>query len=401
MQRSASRRAHAPRVVALTVAIFAASHGFALAQRSELSSGPDFTVEDVLDVYEVDIEALSEDGRWLAVSTASLRDRIGIDNYRYGDPTYVRPSVSEVWVIDTRRGGRSMVFPEKRQVEAMAWSPDGSELALVVKGNEAFELVVWERVSGDLRRLDLPPERLISVGGRVGADIVWTPDGRTLLVPLHSYAWRDEARARFLELTEGPIVVLSSEEPFLAWDAVRNLSSRRFLAAIDVSGGPTREILSEGSLLSYDLAEDGSFITYEADIAEETSYERNRRSETQVRLIQLDGADVRVIIESTNDIRPIWSEDGRHYAYSKGGDIFFSSVDDEEPRRLTNEEGDEGGTAAEEDEEDEEDEEEAGFRPVSLNPDGERLVASNEQGLWMVDTDSGDRQLFKIGRAHV
>src|SRR3990172_4341076 len=53
------------------------------------SQAPPFTVDDVLDVRGVTVGDLSDDGRWAVVTTASLRDRLGTDQSRFGDPTYV------------------------------------------------------------------------------------------------------------------------------------------------------------------------------------------------------------------------------------------------------------------------------------------------------------------------
>jgi hypothetical protein len=48
-----------------------------------------FTVEDMLDVANVTVADVSADGHWIAATSSSLRDRIGIDNSRFGDPTYI------------------------------------------------------------------------------------------------------------------------------------------------------------------------------------------------------------------------------------------------------------------------------------------------------------------------
>jgi hypothetical protein len=58
---------------------------------SAQSAGSPFTVDDLLDVTNINLADLSDDGRWLAATSGSLRDRIGIDNHRFGDPTYVAP----------------------------------------------------------------------------------------------------------------------------------------------------------------------------------------------------------------------------------------------------------------------------------------------------------------------
>ncbi|MEP7340713.1 MAG: hypothetical protein ABI977_23485, partial [Acidobacteriota bacterium] len=88
-----------------------------------------FTVDDVLDVTNVSVADIGDDGRWIAVTGTRLRDRIGIDNSRFGDPTYFAPSNAEVLVIDTQTGKSQKLFSEKRQVRQLKWSPDGSRLA--------------------------------------------------------------------------------------------------------------------------------------------------------------------------------------------------------------------------------------------------------------------------------
>src|SRR5262245_41281595 len=99
----------------------------------------------VLDAAVLTIGDLSADGRWLAGTTITTRDRIGIDNTRFQDPTYIAPSAAEVWVVETATGAPRKVFPEKRQVRALKWSPDGSRLAMLVLTNGIYEPMMWER----------------------------------------------------------------------------------------------------------------------------------------------------------------------------------------------------------------------------------------------------------------
>src|SRR5262252_7528778 len=92
----------------------------------------------VLDAAVVTIGDLSADGRWLAGTTITTRDRIGIDNTRFQDPTYIAPSAAVVWVVETATGTTRKVFAEKRQVRALKWSPDGSRLAMLVLNNGLY-----------------------------------------------------------------------------------------------------------------------------------------------------------------------------------------------------------------------------------------------------------------------
>ena len=64
----------------------------------------------VLDTATVTPGDLSPDGKWLAATTGSLRGRIGIDNARFQDPTYIAPSVVDVSVIETATGAAAKSF---------------------------------------------------------------------------------------------------------------------------------------------------------------------------------------------------------------------------------------------------------------------------------------------------
>src|SRR5260370_33765324 len=84
-----------------------------------------FTVDDMLHVANATIADVSADGRWVAVTVASLEDRIGIDNHRFGDPTYIAPSRMDLLVIDTQSGASRKVCAERTQVHRPNGSPAG------------------------------------------------------------------------------------------------------------------------------------------------------------------------------------------------------------------------------------------------------------------------------------
>lgn len=120
-----------PRGLALVVVATLATPCLAAAQAPN-SRARAFTPNDALDVATWTVTDLSRDGRWLAATSATRRDGLGNDYRRDGDPSYVRPARSRVWVIDTRSGQVTPVFAEQRNVRAGTWSPDGSRLALLV-----------------------------------------------------------------------------------------------------------------------------------------------------------------------------------------------------------------------------------------------------------------------------
>jgi dipeptidyl aminopeptidase/acylaminoacyl peptidase len=125
------------------------------------------------------------------------------------------------------------------------------------------------RENSRLHPVTLPPGR----NPASNSELEWAPTGDRLYVALQTEEWRKKAAERFQSETKGPIVVHSTNEPFLAWDAVRRLSQIRSIAAYEVVSGQTREILPEKRISSYSFTRDGALITYLEDITEKTDYD--------------------------------------------------------------------------------------------------------------------------------
>ncbi|MFN2502492.1 MAG: prolyl oligopeptidase family serine peptidase [Pyrinomonadaceae bacterium] len=361
-----------------------------------------FNVDDVLSVKNVSMADLSDDGRWAAVIVTSLNDRIGINNHRFGDPTYTAPSLLEVFVIETETAKTRKVFSDKRQVRGLAWSPDGNQLAMLVLKGDVFEPVIWERSTGKLTSVPLPH-------GKQSTDntsFQWSPDSKQVLFTVRTDEWQRKAAEKFRALTSAPVVVQSSKDPFLGWDDLRRLSSVRSLVAFDIKKGNIREVLPETKLVSFNLSEDGSFITLYEDITKKTDYDEIFGSESQVQLIRAAGGEKRTLVKSTKGLNLSWSRDGRWYGYAKEGKIFVASIDDKEPRQLTGKkpEAEKGKTDAVPDkpkddvikdsEKEKKEAEQERFSLVRLSPKGDRLVASNKEGLWIIETSTGVRELI-------
>ena len=341
-----------------------------------------FTVNDMLDVATLRVADLSADGRWLAATASTLRDRIGIDNSRYGDPTYIAPSLNNTLIIDTQTGKRQNLFPQKRQIRGLKWSRDGSRLAFTVLKGDRYEPMIWERPTGKFFAVPVPDGKILADN----TELSWSPTGKQLFFSLRAEEWRKKAAERFIQETRGPVVVHSSKEPFLAWDDVRRLSQLRSIAAHDLAG-QTREILPETRLNSTTLAQDGTFLTYYEDITAKTDYDVISGTESRVKLLPLGAGPARTVIQSTKDLRVTWARSGRHYGYAKKGDIFFASVDDKEPRQLTGKEDSavkqpppsEPPTA-----DPDKTKEKESFGLVQVSPQGERLVISSKKGLYLL-----------------
>src|SRR5688572_7218077 len=229
-----------------------------------------FTIEDALDMRTYSVADVSADGRWIAATVSTRRDGLGTDYYRDTDPTYVRATKSEVLLIDATTGAQRRIFAGKETVKSLAWSPDGSRLALLrLHGDFAFEPVVWERASGKLTVAKIPAGRYVAEN----SDVRWLPDGSGLVLALRTLEWRKDAAGRFARQTSGPIFVQSSADPFLAWDDIRRLSAIRSVAAYDLRSGKLTELVPERRVNSYTVSRDGSIMTFTEDLTEKTVYE--------------------------------------------------------------------------------------------------------------------------------
>ena len=262
-----------------------------------------FTADDILDVSTASVVALSDDGARVAVTIRRLRDNADTDNYRYGDPTYVAPSRVQLLVIDVKTGAKQLPFKQLVNLRQAVWSHDGTRLAillidnpdevtpLVPKGGRSAKqpeagagfppaggrgqggmapqaqpgggrrgrqegavplapggvglvprLFVWDAVKATLAEVPRSGDTAASMN----SPLDWTPDDMRLIVTVRPVGFDFKARERFIALTEGPIIVQSSKEPFLEWDLLQRENRRRGLVELDpATGGPTRILLDQ------------------------------------------------------------------------------------------------------------------------------------------------------------
>lgn len=374
------------RRLAVTFALLAWA-GSLLAQ----ATSPRFTISDVLDTRQVGAMELSPDGRQVLAGVASLRDRIGIDNARFGDPTYVPPGVAELQVIDVATGTASPLVTGKRQATGFAWSPDGGRLAFLLREGEIGRLTVWERATGRLRYATLPKDRELSAS----SPVQWTPDGRVLFA-MRSAAWRGEARRRFAQETTGPIIVRTSEEPFLSWDAIRRLSLQQVPALWDVGGGGVTELAAEGFQDGFAVSEDGAWLRWQEDITEKTDYAEIFGRVNRLRAKRLAGGEPVTLFATTKGVTIRWSGDGLTYVHAKDGTVSVSRLGDTTVRKLsalppaTPDSLLPADTVARRVAR--ETLEKERFTPVQVSHRGDLLVASNSEGLWLFETATGTKE---------
>ena len=339
-----------------------------------------FTTEVALDVRLPQGAVVTEDGGRAAVTVGTRRGRTDTDHFRFGDATYLAPSYSDLLVLDTRTGAET-VLGEDVQTRAPAWSPDGTRLAYYLRDGDAYTLRIWDAESGRDRELVLVTDKALSSRGGVE----WSPDGTHLLVPLRPAGWAEEARAAFLEVTEGPVVVQDSRNDFLAWDRVRNQDRREILARVAVSDGSVEELLPETSLQSVRFSEDGEAVLYSVARPLKTPYGRGDGVEYATYRLPLDGGDPEVVLEPTEDrISPRWNEAGTAVAWADGGNVFYRPLGADSALNLTADHRqvvEDGDTTR------------LSFSLMAWRPDGEALLAGTRQGWHLVPVDGGEPEL--------
>ena len=126
------RRAVGHSIFALALATLPAH-----AQQTSLRA---FGIDDALNVRSSRIEDVSVDGRWVALTVRVRRDALGVDNSRYGDPTYVTPSPAEFELIDATNGQTRSILPGKVQVRGATFTKDGTKLAFLAQKGDDWTL---------------------------------------------------------------------------------------------------------------------------------------------------------------------------------------------------------------------------------------------------------------------
>lgn len=339
-----------------------------------------FTSDDALAVRTLSVESLSPDGRWAAVTVRTHEDRLNVDHFRFGDPTYVAPSLEQLIVVDTRSGDETPIFDDRVQVSDVAFSPDGRTLAWTRWDGDQHRLETWDPASGRVASVSLDTHLALASD----AGLTWRPDGEGWLVHLRAEGWAQGARAAFLEMTEGPIVVHDGSEPFLDWDRVRNLGGLTVPALVGLDGA-VRPILPEGGWGGFTFTDDGSALTVVGQVPLKTVYEGN--DGTEWRLLRVDlatGDTTRLVEPDTDRVQANFSPDGTRWAYAERGDVFVRGIDGDSAVNLT--EGARGPVSTT-------DTATIRYSVLDWSPDGSRLLVSSQQGWHLMDAATGSARL--------
>ena len=284
----------------------------------------DFTAEDMLKVATASVLDLSDDGRRVAVSVRRPYDNAEVDNRRYGDPTYLSPARVTLQVIDTQTGAAQSPFTGLVDLRQAAWSHDGRRLAILTASiGAAATLRIWDTERKTLT--EVPRKAPIASG----SSLEWSADDTRLIVALRNPDLDKAAAARFQALTDGPIIVQSSKDPFLDWDDLQRATRMRAIAAINPATGDAATILPDRKVSSYRVTRDSRLITFMEDVTEKTDYDTIGGTMNALRAVNASGGAPRTIAEAKDlkDVTLRWSDDGRMFAFAKKGEIFVQTVD--------------------------------------------------------------------------
>jgi dipeptidyl aminopeptidase/acylaminoacyl peptidase len=379
-----------------TFCFAAAVFAILLAPESSAQTLAPFDAADMLKVATASVLDLTDDGRRVAVAVRTLEDNATTDHRRYGDPSYVPPNLVNVVIYDTRAGTSERVFKQLMTVRQATWSRDGSRLALLTTAEDAQRHPVttaWIWDAGRRTLSEVPRKQPIAAN----SGLHWLPDGSQLVVAVRDPADDRAAEATFKTLVDGPIVVHSSKDAFLEWDALRRVERSRALVTLDPRTGETRPLLPKTKLTDYQLARDGTFVTFREDVTEKTDYDVISGTRNHLKLVR--GGEVRSLVDAKtlNTTNPRWSDDGTLFAFADKGEVFVQRVDDDKPRSITPKpekpvDAAKTAAAAESGEKTAKEEEPESFAPGAISRDNTRIVLTSRKGWYVASLATGARE---------
>ena len=361
-----------------------------------------FTAEDMLKVASVSVLDVTDDGARIAATVRRPIDNDFTDHRRFGDPTYLAPSRVRLEIIDTRSGSRDTPFKDMVNVRGAQWSADGNRLAVLLAreastpdGFPTTALYIWSADKKSLR--EVKPAQPIALNSSLN----WTPDGSSLLVALRNADLDRDARKTFVALTEGPVVVHKSSEPFLEWDLLQRSARSRSVAALDPVSGAVRPVLPQGRISSYQVARDGSFMTVMEDVTAKTDYDTIGGTDNDLKFVDLKSGASKLLMPA-KDLKGLtlrWSDDGKWFAYAKRGEIFLQGIDGAAARSLTpkpkaDPAAKEPAAPAPGDVSGDKKEPEENFSPVSFSRDGARLLITSRKGWYVLNVADASKKLI-------
>lgn len=286
-----------------------------------------FTPDEMLDVKNINIAEITDDGRFAAVTSSTQRDRLGIDHFRFADPTYVQQRTSRLFVVNTENGDPFEVTDGPAVIQAVAWSPDNRTLAFILMDNQRVTLQMYDAERQRLRELKAKTDLEIASN----TDLDWLPDGSGLILSLRAEGWREKADSMYAAINDGPIVIQNSENDFLAWDRVWMQNNTSVPALLQIDSRQVTELTGEGMFESLNIADDGSFAAIKQEFPLRTDYTRSDdATEYLMFTVNLSNPEQRdTLITRTNKSQDTeWDPSGTRWAWADDGKVFIRHIAD-------------------------------------------------------------------------
>ncbi len=254
----------------------------------------------------------------------------------------------DVWITDTASGESKNLTEAKGSSWAPKWSPDGKRLAFYSDRAGTAALWVWSAGEG-LRRVS---DVIVRPWGY--CDILWTPDSRSVVVPVMPEGLTIEAAANLrgpapakdAPPAEGqPTVTVFEFHPMKAgadkpvesggvWSTELHRSDA---AVIDIASGRIRRLVTGEKPAALWLSPDGSLLAF--DLARGFAAEQSQQQLFDLKVVPISGGASRTLAERVPlgelGISAAWSPDSRSIGYLSGpGDAFVVAAAGGAPRRV-------------------------------------------------------------------
>ena len=382
-------------LVPIVVTLVAATPAQAPRSATVAVRADSLSIRDLLDINTSAIADLSADGRWLAMTVSTRRDGLGIDSFRDNDPTYLRPSPAQLFVVDTKSLARKPVFATKKTIRQAAFSPDGAKLAMLVVEGDALQVTVWDRATQKFTNPAIPAGQYVAEN----SELRWSEDGKSLAFALRTDAWKAKVKKRFDELTKGPVTVLDGTDDFLEWDAMNRFNEERSIVSWTLATNAITTLQPNGLIGPWTLAKDGSAITTQEDITKKTDYDVIGGREWKLVTRAPGSSDARTLFATLKGVTLTWADDGVHYATGRDGRIFVASIADTASRLIAGPPLPARGAATPATPPDTSAAARAQrakerFTAVRWSPAGDALLAQNSEGFWLVNATSGEKAMI-------
>ncbi len=341
-----------------------------------------FTPADALNVQTISIREMTEDGKYLIMTSGTRKDRMNTDHKRYRDPSYIADRSTIVEVMDVDAKTTWSIFNQKINLQGLTVSPDNSTVALLLYADGGYKIYLYDLAKRKLSPIKLKLKKTIASN----STLVWSPDNQNLLISLRENNWQEKADSMYQEATIGPITVYDGTRDFLKWEEIGIYSERNIPALINISTGEINELLPEGLYSSLNFSQSGDRLNYSENIPVKTVYDRKAGAKFGLFSLQLSQEkEIDTLIKFSNTrISTRWNEDNTVFAFADSGKIYTRSVFEDKAVLVS----------PDTTEIVKKDTVKVKFSPMQWSPDQKSVLVSSKTAYWLINTDS--KQIDKV-----